>query len=70
MITSFPTWIIARIMNNFLPKEHPWYKKKFTLKDWHEHETDYTRMFDVMFWFQFFTLLCCLAIISNRYSIF
>jgi len=70
MITSLPTWLLTRILNNFVSKDHPWYKKKFTLKDWHEHETDYTRAFDVIFWIQWFGILLTLATISKHYSIF
>jgi len=71
MLTSLPTWIIACVTIKFVKKDHPWYNKKFTLKDWYEHETDYTRFFDVLLWGNFFAILCLLAVISTHHiSIF
>ena len=57
MITAFPTWILMRIIVNFTSPEHPWYKKRITLLDWYNHQTDLTRIFDVIFWMYTFATL-------------
>lgn len=45
-----PTWIIARCITPFLPKEHQWSGKKFGLKDWAAKSTDNNLAFSFFFW--------------------
>jgi len=61
MLTSLPTWILVRILLKFVPTEHMWYGQKFTMLDWHEHETDITRAFDVILWIHVFAILSLIA---------
>ena len=63
MFTAFPTWIIVKVLLNFVSPKHEWYGKNFTLLDWYEHETDTTRFFDVVFWIQFFIILLLIVVI-------
>jgi hypothetical protein len=45
---SIPTWLITIFMIRFslLPANHSWRDRKFTLKDWREHQTVACRDFD------------------------
>jgi hypothetical protein len=45
----FPTWILIKLLNPILPKNHP-LKKKITLKDWTEHTTQLNIAFSILFW--------------------
>ncbi len=47
---AIPTWTITRLVLPFVPGNHPWYGKRFTLRDWASHQTPLCRMFDVMLW--------------------
>lgn len=50
LILVLPTFIIVRCIVPFLPKEHLWYKKKFTLKDYAQKSTDANMAFSFFFW--------------------
>lgn len=49
-ILVFPTWIIVRIVIPFLPKNHPWKNKKFSLENWAKHSTQANDMCSLFFW--------------------
>ncbi len=50
LLSAFPTWALTRLFTRFLPKTHPWYKRKFTYMDWATKRTELTEMFDLMLW--------------------
>ena len=44
-----PSWVLYLLMRPWFPKGHPWYKlERFTLRDWHAHQTPLGRLLDVM----------------------
>lgn len=49
-LLTLPTWIIAKLTIPFLPKNHAWKNKKFTLKDWADHSTNLNNQFSLTFW--------------------
>jgi len=64
-ILVIPTWILARIAILFLPKNHAWKNRRFTLIDWAEHSTEVNNSFSLFFWISGMCLLfigffyCC-----------
>ena len=47
---AFPTWILVRSTSQFLPENHPWKGRAFTLREWADGQTEKCRMFDACFW--------------------
>lgn len=48
---SFPTWGITMLLWPFLRPTHPWKKReRFTLQDWHKHQTPACRQVDFALW--------------------
>lgn len=45
-----PTWLLTRLVVPFLPSEHPWKGRRFTLADWRRGQTALCRMFDKVLW--------------------
>jgi len=45
----------------FLPPHHPWYGRRFTLKDWFQGRTETTKVFDVVILGSVMVLLTALA---------
>ena len=49
-LISIPTWLITNLLAPFLPKNHPWKHKWFTLSYWHVGQTPLCQWFDIIFW--------------------
>ncbi len=49
-IIVLPTWVLVRIMIPFLPKNHAWKNRRFSLKNWAEHSRDLNDAFSILFW--------------------
>jgi hypothetical protein len=64
-IIVLPTWILIRLFLPLLPATHPWYGRKFTLRDWAEHSTEITRVFSLFFWISTF---CIIILIFSLWS--
>lgn len=47
---ALPTWLVNRLAIPMLKPEHPWYGKKFRLRDWYLGETELSRNFDFLLW--------------------
>jgi len=61
------TWSLVNVSTiTILPKKHPWYKRYFTLKEWKENRTGYTRAIDIC-WF-IYMIASCYAFI--KFNIF
>jgi hypothetical protein len=50
LLSSLPTWLLTSAILPFLPAEHPWKGRRFTLRDWHDHQTMMCRWFDFYLW--------------------
>lgn len=50
-LTALPTWALVQAFRPFLPKDHPWKYKFFTLPDWEAGRTSFTVMNDAIYWF-------------------
>lgn len=46
----FPTWLLVRFFIPFLPEEHIWKGRKFSLSDWSYHSTKLNIQFGTFFW--------------------
>jgi hypothetical protein len=44
---AFPSWAYFMLARPWLPKNHPWRKRRFSLRDWHACETPLCRILDV-----------------------
>ena len=49
-IFVLPTWVIVGMCRPFIKKDHIWYGKKFTLKDWAMYSTWINKLYCVQFW--------------------
>lgn len=49
-MSGLPSWLLARALIPFVPKDHPWHGRRFTLTDWCAHETQVCRDFDTTLW--------------------
>jgi hypothetical protein len=47
---ALPTWLIVMIVLPFIPTDHPWKGRRFTLEEWFEGRTTYTKLFDFSYW--------------------
>lgn len=48
---ALPTWLLVRAFWPLLrfKKDHPWRNRRpFTLQEWHDGRTDYTKAFDIL----------------------
>ena len=54
---SLPSWAVVRAMRRFLPEEHAWKHRKFSLLDWHLGATEVTARFDLVLWSYFLFLV-------------
>jgi hypothetical protein len=52
----FPTWVLLLLAKRWLPTNHPWRYRTFTLQDWARHGTPLLAGFGVFFWFQLIQL--------------
>lgn len=52
-----PMWLFVRLITPILPSTHPWYKKKFTLKDWADGSTKLNYFFSIVLWFYILLLI-------------
>lgn len=59
-ILAFWPWFCNDCFKPFLPKEHPWKNKQFSIEDWARNGTDLSMFFGFIQWFNFISLLICL----------
>ena len=50
MWASVPTFLLTKCMIPCLPEKHLWKNKRFSLQDWHKHQTNLCKLFDFVFW--------------------
>lgn len=46
----FPTWTLFHFLRRFLPQDHKWKNKQFTLDEWAKGSTDLNDAFSLFFW--------------------
>lgn len=63
---AFPTWAIVSALLPFLPKTHPWYRRTFSLRDWHAHQTPLCRAIDVLFYASWACFAALLALLMSN----
>jgi hypothetical protein len=63
---SLPTWLCYRAFRRVLPKSHAWKGTSFGLENWHEHSTEFTQVFNLIFWLNGVSLILCILIILRR----
>lgn len=51
LLSELPTWAMTRAMLPVLSQTHPWYGRRFGLREWAEGQTSLCRSFDLCFWF-------------------
>lgn len=51
-LTALPTWLLTMFILRFFPLHdgYAWVNRKFTLSDWHAHQTPLCKQFDLVFW--------------------
>ena len=65
-LLTFPTWLTVRLLNVFLPKNHEWKNKKFSLKDWSENSTELNDFISFYFWINGIALLILILVIIMK----
>jgi hypothetical protein len=59
---AVPTWIIVRSIVNLLPKDHPFYRRNFSLREWANGTTDLTLWYGLALYLSTITWLIVLAV--------
>lgn len=54
--TSVPSWLTIQIAVRGMPT-HPWYRRYFSLEDWHAQASPLCRFLDAMLWIYGTTML-------------
>lgn len=49
-LVALPTWALTRMVRPFLPAQHPFKDRRFSLANWHAGQTPLCRGFDHVFW--------------------
>ena len=50
LLWAIPTWLLTKALTPFLPKEHSWKYRRFSLRDWAYGRTELTEKFDSVGW--------------------
>lgn len=53
-----PVWAITELVKLFLPRNHPWYGRRFTLQSWVDGGTSDALWFAIFFWVSAFSIAC------------
>lgn len=61
---ALPTWLIVIIITPFLPIDHQWNGRRFTLNNWYTGRTSYTRIIDFCLWINGSLILVLLGSLS------
>lgn len=60
-----PSWVLVRLMTPFLPSNHPFKNKKFTLDEWLKGSTNITMVLSILLWSNFLCLLFLLIFLNS-----
>jgi hypothetical protein len=60
-----PTWLLTRALTPFLPLDHPWRYRHFTLANWAAGATPLCRDLSLCIWVSLITLLLMILIILS-----
>lgn len=61
-----PVFLVAVLVNPFLPAEHPWSGRKESLESWRDYGTELAYGFALLFWWCGSMFLLGLAVVHSR----
>ena len=64
---ALPTWALTHLLNPFLPMNHAWKGRLFTLTEWAEGETELCKDFDAMGWMSLCNVAFIIWFLYNRW---